>query len=147
MHTRIPLHGLQRSWQSCPRWVNAGNQSIPSTHHPRRWNVTASMVGLKKKWSPMQPNMVNLRYNWECRRRRRKKWMEISCAIKISSDSTLYYSFEWGYDAGLRYAHMHSWHRLRNSHIHVLDGWEPATKPTPSMHHPWRQNGTTRMVA
>ena len=26
---------------------NAGSKNTPSMHHPRRWNVTASMVGLK----------------------------------------------------------------------------------------------------
>ena len=47
MHTCISLHGLKRSWCSCPRRVNAGNKNTPSTHHPRRRNVTTLMVGLK----------------------------------------------------------------------------------------------------
>ena len=29
--------------------MNAGNKNTPSTHHPRRRNVTTLMVGLKKK--------------------------------------------------------------------------------------------------
>ena len=37
----------QKSWRSCPRRVNAGNKNTPSTHHPRRRNVTTLMVGLK----------------------------------------------------------------------------------------------------
>ena len=49
MHTCISSHGLKRSGRSCPRWVNAGNKNTPSTHHPRRRNVTTLMVGLKKK--------------------------------------------------------------------------------------------------
>ena len=48
MHTCIPSHGLKSSWRSCPRQVNAGNKNTPSTHHPRRRNVTTLMVGLKK---------------------------------------------------------------------------------------------------
>ena len=32
---------------SCPRWVNASNKNTPSMHHPGRWNVTTSMVGLE----------------------------------------------------------------------------------------------------
>ena len=47
MLTCISSHGLKRSWRSCPRRVNAGNKNTPSTHHPRRWNVTTLMVGLK----------------------------------------------------------------------------------------------------
>ena len=47
MHTCISSHRLKRSWRSCPRWVNAGNKNTPSTHHPRRRNVTTLMVGLK----------------------------------------------------------------------------------------------------
>ena len=35
------------SWRSCPRRVNASNKNTPSTHHPRRRNVTTLMVGLK----------------------------------------------------------------------------------------------------
>ena len=47
MHTCISSHRLKRSWRSCPRRVNAGNKITPSTHHPRRRNVTTLMVGLK----------------------------------------------------------------------------------------------------
>ena len=39
MYTCIPLHGLKRSWHSCPRRVNAGKKNTPSMHHPRRRNV------------------------------------------------------------------------------------------------------------
>ena len=31
----------------CPRRVNAGNKNTPSTHHPRRRNVTTLMLELK----------------------------------------------------------------------------------------------------
>ena len=47
MYTCISSHRLKRSWRSCPRPVNAGNKNTPSTHHPRRRNVTTLMVGLK----------------------------------------------------------------------------------------------------
>ena len=47
MHTCISSRGLKRSWHSCPRQVNAGNKNTPSTHHPRRRNVTTLMVGLE----------------------------------------------------------------------------------------------------
>ena len=63
MQTCISSHGLKRSWRSCPRRVNAGNKNTPSTHHPRRRNVTNLMVGLKKR-SPTQkshPKVVNPR--------------------------------------------------------------------------------------
>ena len=49
MHTCISSHRLKRSRRSCPRRVNAGNKNTPSTHHPRRRNVTTLMVGLKTK--------------------------------------------------------------------------------------------------
>ena len=74
MHTCIPSHGLQRSWRLCPRWVNAGNKNTPSVHHPRRWNGTTSMVGLKKMvtYTKISPKMGNPRdLAGEHRRRRR----------------------------------------------------------------------------
>ena len=46
VHTCIQLHGLKRSWHSCPRWVNAGNKNTPGIQHPQRRSVTTSMVGL-----------------------------------------------------------------------------------------------------
>ena len=87
--------GLKRSKHSCPRRVNAGNKSTPSTHHPRRRNVTTSMIGLTNKQNNQQTNKqtksptINKqtkirsrrqkshlrsggpqRYSWECRKRR-----------------------------------------------------------------------------
>ena len=32
----------------CPRLVNAHSKNTPSMHHPWRWNVVTSMVGLQK---------------------------------------------------------------------------------------------------
>ena len=63
MHTCISSHGLKRSWRSCPRRVNAGNKNTPSTHHPRRWNVTTLMAGLKKRSHTQKshPKVVNPR--------------------------------------------------------------------------------------
>ena len=55
--------------------VNASNKNTPSTHHPRRRNVTTLMVGFKKR-SHMQkshPKMVNPRDIAGERRRRRKR--------------------------------------------------------------------------
>ena len=49
VHTCIPSHRLKRSSHSCPRRVNVGNKNTPSMHHPRRQNVTNSMVGLKRQ--------------------------------------------------------------------------------------------------
>ena len=73
MHTFVPSHGLKRSWHSCPRWVNGGNKHTPSIHHPQRWNVTISMVGLKKKKGHIRKNLTKdgepKRSSWEYRRR------------------------------------------------------------------------------
>ena len=48
---------------------------------------------------------------------------------------------------GLVYAH-NAFHRTdsKDPDVHVLDGWMPATKNTPSTHHPRRRNVTTLMV-
>ena len=75
MHTCISSHGLKRSWRSCPRRVNASNKNTPSTHHPRRRNVTTLMVGLKKR-SHMQkshPKVVNPRDIAGERKKKKKK--------------------------------------------------------------------------
>ena len=37
----------KKSWRSCRRRVNAGNKNTFSMHHPRRRNVTTSVVGSK----------------------------------------------------------------------------------------------------
>ena len=57
------------------RRVNAGNKNTPSTHHPRRRNVTTLMVGLKK-WSHTQkshPKVVNPRDTAGERKKKKKK--------------------------------------------------------------------------
>ena len=43
--------------------MNAGNKNTPSTHHPRRRNVTTLMVGLKKRSHTQKshPKVVNPR--------------------------------------------------------------------------------------
>ena len=64
MHTYVLSHGLKTFWRSCPRRVNAGNKNTPSMHHPRRRNVTTSMVGLKDSHThthKISPKMVTLR--------------------------------------------------------------------------------------
>ena len=72
MPTCNPSHWLKRFWHSCPRWMNARNKNNPSMHHPWRWNVTASMVGLKK--SHIRKNLTQngepQRFSWGRRRRR-----------------------------------------------------------------------------
>ena len=62
MCTCIPSHGLKKSLHSCPRGMNAGNKNTPSVLHPRRRNVTTSMVGFKTvTCAKMSPKMVNPR--------------------------------------------------------------------------------------
>ena len=76
MHVCIWLHGLRRSWHSCPRLLNTGNKHTPSMHNPQRRNVTTSMVGLKIKqnknpmatYTKISPKLQ--RYSWEHRRRK-----------------------------------------------------------------------------
>ena len=75
MHTCISLHGLERSWRSCPRRMNAGNKNTPRTHHPRRRNVTTLMVGLKKRSHTQKshPKVVNPRDIAGERKKKKKK--------------------------------------------------------------------------
>ena len=54
MHTSIQSHGLKRSLHPCPRRVDAGNKNTPSMHHPRRRNMTTSVVGFKNKQTNKQ---------------------------------------------------------------------------------------------
>ena len=79
MHTCISSHGLKRSWRSCPRRVNAGNKNTPSTHHPRRQNVTTLMVGLKKRSHTQKshPKVVNPRDVAGERKKKKKKYIYI----------------------------------------------------------------------
>ena len=75
MHTCISLHGLKRSWRSCPRRVNAGNKNTPSTHHPRRRNVTTLMVWLEN--GHIRKNLTQSgepqRYSWGTQQKKKKK--------------------------------------------------------------------------
>ena len=61
--------------RSCPRRVNAGNKNTPSTHHPRRQNVTTLMVGLKKRSHTQKshPKVVNPRDIAGERKKKKKK--------------------------------------------------------------------------
>ena len=70
MHTSIPSQGLKRCWHWCPRRVNTGNKNTPSMHHPRRRNVTTSMVGLESGHirKNLTENGAPQRYSWERRR-------------------------------------------------------------------------------
>ena len=75
MHTCISSHGLKRSWHSCPRRVNAGNKNTPSTHHPRRRNVTTLIFGLKN--GHIRKNLTQSgepqRYSWGTQKKKKKK--------------------------------------------------------------------------
>ena len=96
MHTCISSHGLKRSWRSCPRRVNAGNKNTPSTHHPRRRNVTTLMVGLKKKKKTVTYAKISLksgepqRYSWGTKKKKKKKWSllwqwdPVDCCLLLS---------------------------------------------------------------
>ena len=58
------------------RRVNAGNKNTPSTHHPRRRNVTTLMVGLKN--GHIRKNLTeNGDIAGEHRRRRRRRMINI----------------------------------------------------------------------
>ena len=48
VHAHISPHGLKRSLQSCPRWVNASNKSTPCIHHPKN-GMGHHLQHLKKK--------------------------------------------------------------------------------------------------
>ena len=56
-------------------------------------------------------------------------------------------SFGWKYKLRSSLC-THAFHRTdsKDPDVHILDGWMPATKNTPSTHHPWRRNETTLMV-
>ena len=83
MHTCISSHGLKRSWRSCPRRVNAGNKNTPSTHHPRRWNVTTLTVTYAKI-SPKSGEPQ--RYSWGTQKKKTKKknpnWLSYSAPCR-----------------------------------------------------------------
>ena len=74
MHTCISSHGLKRSRRSCLSRVNAGNKNTPSTHHPRRRNVTTLMVGLKNGHirKNLTKNGEPQRYSWGTQKKKKK---------------------------------------------------------------------------
>ena len=66
---------------SCSRWVNASNKNTPSMHHPWRWNVTTSIVGLKKGHicKNLTKNGESQKRSWEHRRMKKKsEWLMVS---------------------------------------------------------------------
>ena len=80
-------HGLKRSWRSCPRQVNAGNKNTPSTHHPRRRNVTTLTVGLKKTvtYAKISPKSGEpQRYIWGTQKKKKKKNHLLSRKVILS---------------------------------------------------------------
>ena len=87
MSTCIPSHRLKRSWHSCPRQLNAGNKNTPTMHHPRRRNVTTSMVGLKN--GHICKNLIQngepQTYSWAHRRRIKMVILNI-CTFTIKTD-------------------------------------------------------------
>ena len=68
LRSSLCTHAFHRAdfWHSCRRRVNAGNKNTPSMHHPRRWNVTTSAVGLKNGHihKSLIPNGEPQRYSW-----------------------------------------------------------------------------------
>ena len=61
MHTCIPLHRLKRSWHSCPRWVNASNESTPSLHIHEDGMRLPLWVDEKNAYTKVPPKKVNPR--------------------------------------------------------------------------------------
>ena len=75
MHTSIPSHELKRSWHSCPRRANAGNNNKNTRHAPS----TKTECNYLNGWINMvtyaiiSPKMVNPRdIAWERRRRTKR---------------------------------------------------------------------------
>ena len=63
---------ISKKTLSDERRVNAGNKNTLSIHHPRRRNVTTSMIGIKTvTYAKISPKMVNPRDIAGARRRRR----------------------------------------------------------------------------
>ena len=84
------MHSIKRTWHSCPKWVNAGNENTPSIHHPRRRNMTTSMVGLKTvTYAEVSPKMVNPREIAGERRRRiyHFHWPSLCPGVTRSAES------------------------------------------------------------
>ena len=81
MSTCLPSHG---SRHSCPRWVNAGNKNTPSMHHPRRWNATTSMVGLKNSHihKHLTQNCEPQRYSWGTQKKKNTSQCCCFCCVK-----------------------------------------------------------------
>ena len=75
------MHFIARTQKipACPRRVNAGNKNTPSTHHPRRRNVTTLMVGLKN--GHISKNLTQSgepqRYSWGTQKKKKKKKKKI----------------------------------------------------------------------
>ena len=74
-------------------WM-AATKSTPSMHHPRRWNVTTSIVGLKNGHirTNLTQNGEPQIYSWERRRRSRSDILELlkySTHISCSQYSSL----------------------------------------------------------
>ena len=59
-----------------PRRANADNKNTPSTHHPRRRNVTTLMVGLKKTvtYAKISPKSGEpQRYSWGTQKKKKEE--------------------------------------------------------------------------
>ena len=65
-----------------------GNKNTPSMHHPRRWNVSISVVGLKTvTYAKISPKIANLRdIAGEHRRRRRRRPKELNKFVCFQVD-------------------------------------------------------------
>ena len=100
MHACIPSHGLQRSWHSCPRWVNPGKSNTPSMHHPRdrmwlpQWlDFKNGHMGknLTQNGAKISPKMVNPRDLAGERRR----WKCCTKKSNIAEILVIVHSFYW----------------------------------------------------
>ena len=68
--------------------MNVGNKNTPSTHHPRKRNVTTLMVGLKKRSHTQKshPKVVNPRdIGGERKKKKKKKKKERNCRSSVVS--------------------------------------------------------------
>ena len=69
--------------------LNAGNKNTPSMHHPRRLNVTNSMVGLKKRTFTYGKNLIQndepQTYSWGTQ----KKKIPVNCHLSKSLSSMM----------------------------------------------------------
>ena len=72
-------------------WWNASNKNTPSMHHPWRWNVTISMVGLKNGHirKNLSQNDEPQRYSWGMQKMKKKKRWQAEALISKMTHGVL----------------------------------------------------------